>query len=322
MFFFSVCFSSFYPGFSATKWSSGSVRYSYSVGNHWVSDSVFLELVNTDNGGAIMINQNSECRILISSSMFYRCRTSLAGGGIYVNCINGGNSVLSRICSNGCQASHNNGNSFPYCGQFCFLYTNAMNHVFDTTVAESVSINPTDRTVIVLSGGNQRFDMVNLSRNKVWYDSLVVVASDITRSDYCTFTNEHPTDSIIVHFYTGTDSKMSHSNIVNNTVTLNSYGHCVQYSTGNSEMFECVFLNNQNGRLFLQRDGKLTINDCWIQSGYSNSNALILNPKTGSSTFSIIHFSTFYCLNAFKKETKQIDLKRFQNIVFLSYLLH
>jgi len=321
MFLLNLCFSTFYPGFSSNKWSSSNVRYSYSSGDHWVADSVFFNLINNDNGGSIMIKQDGECRILISNSMFYQCRTSLAGGGIYIFCNSGGNSVLSKLCSNGCQASHENNNAFPYCGQFCFLYANIKNNVFDCTTSESRAINPTDRTVILLWGGNQKFDGVNSSCNQVWYDSLAIVSSEITRSSFCTFANEHPTRSIIVHFYSGNDSQMFRSNIVNNTITVDIFGHCIQYSSGKSEMLECVIDKNKNGNTFDQRGGQMTIKDCWIQTGFTNSGAQIINAKSAVPSFSIVHFASYYCKNDILGQTTRIQMNKIQKFVFLNALV-
>jgi len=321
MFLFNLCFSTFYPGFTTSKWSSNNIRYYYSLGDHWVSDSVFLELVNSDNGGAINIQQNGECRILISNSMFYQCRTSLAGGGIYIYANSGGSCVLSKLCSNGCQASHGNYNAWPNCGQFCFLYANVKNNVFDCTVTESKAINPTDRTVIILWGGNQIFDSVNSSYNRVWYDSAVFYSSLILRSTFCTFANEHPTSSIVVFFCYGNDNQMSRSNIINNTISVAIYGHCLQYGSGKSEMFECVIDKNVNGNIFDQSGGQITIKDCWIQAGFTNNGAQIINAKSVGASFSIIHFGSYYCKNDIKWKTTHFQFNSLKKIVFLIYLL-
>jgi len=269
-------------------------RYHNYNSQFYIQDCSFNSLtVYSGHGGAIYHDTDySNC--VIEDCLFYQCKCTLHGGGVYMIPSKGG-AVVNRVCASDCYCGSDGSTS--YYGQFVYSLSmsTSKNIIQYTSVIFSSPITPSyRRSPIYLNNGQVIVRNVNSSNN--WlrdYGGIHIQNANSLSINYTSLSNNYMVTSTVLFIQTCSSvNTFTFSNVINNTSPTISIIYTV---TSNLDVNNVVFSQNAN-TLFA---GQMTVYNCYISHTAaitSGSAVTMMDIYTITNTFAIMNFGTAMCI--------------------------
>jgi len=278
-----------------------------------VDSSVFMvegclfSSLSTTLSGSVVYGKDVSGSLNVVNCMFYCCTSVISGGAIYYDCTGSGSSCFNKVCGRMCFFSGDYISGSER-GHFGYILTSQSknNSIFYLSIVECAPEMKNGVGSICLRYGKQIVKDSNSSNNKCYYSgSFESIHGNSTIFSRCTYVNNHITRFHNLYFNGGFNECMIESlNVIGNNgpdCGVLSIQHICQYNVNNS-----IFINNSQ-YLFGSYGGYggnciLTVMKCFI-----SHTGVVSNPINGGvvnlnqieykevSTFSLVHFSTYYC---------------------------
>lgn len=257
-------------------------------------------IVSNANGGAIQCS-NVESKVLIEFSSFYKCvvNNGYNGGAIYYNCPNGQNN-LNKVCASNCETFSS---TWYEGGHFIYSLSNNnyLHQLLYTSLTECSKSSKSYCCSYVLLNGNQNFKNSNSSFNFAYVQSGGHFRSSNPTFVYYSIYSNNKDDYSMLLFSNCLESFVKFSNIISNESPL---GQGVIHSYFNLINFDnCYFMNNNNFLFYLNLNGQININNCFINhsiNSLSNNGPITLGTFITYNLFKTLNlnlFSTELCKN-------------------------
>jgi hypothetical protein len=261
-----------------------------------VLNCLFRTITSSNDGGALYCS-TSVTYLLIESTSFISCKTSLNGGAIHFSNANG-QCVLYEVCGYDCSTTNNYRTQFVYT-----LVKNGIsskNYINYSTISRCVNENSDAWYLLLLNNGKICCPSVNISMNKDRGESNYFVPSSDSNSVTCSLSYSSFTDNFatyctcIIFWRSSAKFEIKSCNILRNTQsTLSSEGTI--YSIGELTISDSWILQNKANYIFFQGSYITTLSKCTVDSTSNNKNLNTQNIVTKSFILALDHMSTQNC---------------------------
>jgi hypothetical protein len=265
--------------------------------NLYISNSLFLSITSTSEGGALY-SSNSVKYLLIESTSFFSCKTSNHYGAIYFY-HSSGESVLNEVCGYDCSSTSGNHHQFAYIQ--VYDTATSKNHINYSSIVRCVNEISSSHYIFYPCYGKICCPSVNLSMNKCYYLINFQPYSDSSSVtsliSYSTFADNHAighTGFVLWRGYAKYEFKSC--NIIRNTqVYTSSHGTFLSYGYLTIEN-SCILENNANYVVHSAYSNyPATLSNCTVDKTASNGYLTIKNTVTKSFILALNHMSTQNC---------------------------
>jgi hypothetical protein len=298
-----TAWNDFFPGTSSNNYNyqTYSSRQSLSGTNVHVSNSLFISITSTSNGGAFYSTSIS-C-LLFESTSFFSCKSSgQFGGNIYFSNTGSGQCVLYKVCGYDCYSTSTDGSY----GQFALIRmkndATSKNYINYSSIVRCVNGNSNTHYMLCLEYGKNCCPSVNSSNNKCYHSSGISCRPNVySNSAACSFTHSTFADNVATEFYcitilnSGVKSEIKSCNILRNMQASSSGG--IIYTNGNTIIEGSCILGNKANYVFYQGSSSytITLSDCTVDSTSNNGYLTTQNIVTKSFILALNHMSTRNC---------------------------
>lgn len=253
-------------------------RSFFQINNIDISNCFFSRMtIFNEDGGVILVSVESYS-ILVSLSMFYKCKCQKIGGAIFFKAAN---AVLSMICANMCSAL-----SEDHFALFQATNVNQMEYLSISSCSDS----PNGIYPIRLYNGNQIIDKSNSSMNIAEERASIGISLPSSfSSSFCTFSDNYASKFISLYFHTNT-GVLSFANIIHNNSPAK---YSVVRVNGKFTVHYCVLQRNLD-TLFSVYSGTIAVSHCLISHSEFKPTG-INNSLTICQTYQIEFFNSQLC---------------------------
>jgi hypothetical protein len=273
-------------------------RQTLSGTNVYVLTCLFQSITSTSSGGAMYCTSVSY--LLVESSSFFSCNSSIDGGAIYFS-YSSGQCVIYEVCSYDCCTTSKTN------GQFAYIQVNngisSKNYFNYSSITRSLNENSASYYVLRLRNGKICCPSVNISMNKCyWYSGIICYpfldSNSVTCSlTYSSFNDNNATSyTCIMLWTTGANFEMKSCNVLRNTqVDFNTDGTIT--TSGYVNIFDSCILGNKaryNFKTYYSTT-LITISNCTIDSEACDGSFSKQSTVIKSFIHALNHMSTQNC---------------------------
>jgi hypothetical protein len=299
----------YFPGtspsqtFATTKYTT---VQSTSSTNVFVLHCLFIGCTSTSHGGALACSSSVQ-RLLVESSSFFSCSTSVNyGGAIYFSNTNSGECILHKVCGNDCISTYTSSSS----GQFTYVYVqntvSNKNYVNYSSISRCVNHNTNSYYTLNHYLGKFCFPSVNVSMNKCYHSSGINCPA-IADSNYvtCLISYSSFTDNIASGYYcitqtrTAVRAEMKCCNILRNTQGTPNSGATIRFDGHTMIQDSCILMNNATYTFYAWSSYIITVSNCTVDSTTHVNNLVLTNTITKSFIHALNHISTQNCASEY-----------------------
>jgi hypothetical protein len=266
-----------------------------------VLNCLFISITSGSDGSPLYCR--STTYLLVESTSFFSCCTSLDDGGAIHFYNSNGQCVLHEVCGYNCYSTYTGTWSV---GQFAYIYVkndaSSKNYANYTSVTRCVRKNSDSYAPLWLQYGIIFCPSVNISMNECYFRSGIYCSpygdsNSVTCSLlYSSFTDNIANGYTCIYFYrSGANYEIKSCNILRNTQgTLGSEG---TFNTwGNTMITDSCILENTATYIFHQGSSyTITLSNCTVDSTSSNGYLTTQNTVTKSFILALNHMSTQNC---------------------------
>jgi hypothetical protein len=276
-------------------------RQTLSGAKVYVSNSIFVSITSTSNGGALYCA--SVTYLLVESTSFFSCKTSDCNGGAIYFINSGGQCALYGLCGNDCYSTYSSSYST---GQFSRIdvsnTASSKNYVNYSSIARSVNENSGSLNTLCNLYGKICCPSVNISLNKCngrsgiycepYCDSNSVTCS-ISHSTFAD--NNAKFETCLFLMKIGANFEIKSCNIIRNTQSRSSSEGTIA-TWGNLIINDsCILENNAFYNFFQGSSYTITVSNCTVDSTSNNGYLITQNTVTKSFIHALNHISTQNC---------------------------
>jgi len=266
--------------------------------NLYISNSLFLSITSTSEGGALY-SSNSVKYLLIESTSFFSCKTSGHKGAIYFY-HSSGESVLHEVCGYDCASTSGYHNQFAHIQ--VYDTTTSKNYINYSSIVCCVNEISSSNYIFYLCYGKICCPSVNSSMNRCYYNLIACNpysdSSSVTYSiSYSTFADNHAICHTGFALWRGyAKYEFKSCNIIRNTqVSTSTHGTFLSYGYLTIEN-SCILENNANYIVHTAYSNyPTTLSNCTVDKTASNGYLTIKNTVTKSFIQALNHMSTQNC---------------------------
>jgi hypothetical protein len=289
----------YFPGTNPTKFGPQEYtsRQTFSSTYVYVSNCFFNKCTSSSAGGAVYC-YNSATYMLVESSSFFNCRSSVNHGAFCFS-KSDGQCVLYGVCGNDCCTTVRSNFQF---GSITVDNTlSSKNYINYSSIIRCVNEIANSDCTLYHYNGRVCCQSVNMSMNKCGIQSTISCAP-VTDSNsvtcsllYSSFADNIATSCRCIRF-NNVDPKyeIKCCNILRNTQVSTSCGLIESY--GNSVIRDSCILENVADRIFyVYSSSTATLSNCTIDKTTSTGSLIIQSTVTKSFIFALNHMSTKLC---------------------------
>jgi hypothetical protein len=270
--------------------------------NVYFLDCLFKSCTSSSHSGAFYCT--SVTYLLVESSSFFSCTTSINHGGAIFFSNGNGQCVLHEVCGYDCCSTRSGSSSY----QFAYIYVNdaasSKNYMNYSSIVRCVNLRSDSHYTLGLFCGKICCPSVNISMNKCYYYSAIYFYSfcdsnSFTSSfSFTTFSDNTANGYTCIHTWGGSGRKVEFKscNIIRNTQgTLSSYGTI--YTHDNLVFVDSCILENKATYIFYihSSSNTVTLSNCTVDSTSCNLQLTIQRTVTKSFINALNHMSTLNC---------------------------
>ena len=277
---------------------SGSLgRQNVSSGFFYINNINFIDLHNSDDGGAIFSESESKKLIVVEKSSFIECSSEQNGGGIFVS--QESEIVMSMNCANKCSIVGDNIEASSIFSRT--RVTNSANSLHDYILCSCSHCGQLGKGhgTIHLSYGNQNILSLNISNSEsrmycgFFFD---VPSYNTIYTKFCSLFGSNASFSSCIRLGGGV---AIHNTFLNNNIISNSCqgndSNFIEFTTQVQLLF-CSIFNNYATKIFQNNGGSLVIDRCYIQHEYESlSGITLINTYSIFSSNIMTHLSLGSC---------------------------
>jgi hypothetical protein len=267
--------------------------------NVYFLDCLFISITSSNHGGAFYCT--SVTYLLVESSSFFSCKTSIQHGGAIYFSNSGGQCVLHEVCGYDCCSIRSGSSHY----QFASIYVNdaasSKNYMNYSSIVRCVNLRSDSYYTLCLTYGKICCPSVNISMNKCQYYSGIVCQPSSDSNyftglfSYSSFTDNVANGHTCIHPWMGNRNvEFKSCNILRNSQgSLSSTGTIYAYD--NVMIKDSCILENKANYIFYAHSYTITVSNCTLDSTSRTGNVLIQNTITKSFIHALNHMSTQNC---------------------------
>jgi hypothetical protein len=289
----------YFTGTPASKLSNVyETRQTPTVTSVYVLNSLFRSILSSDNGGALYCS-SSVTYLLVESTSFFSCKTSLNTGAIYFTGTSNGQCVMYKVCGYGCCSTNSNNIQFSYIKVKNDV--SSKNYVNYSSISRCMCQHSDSYYMLILNYGKICCPSVNISMCKSY--SQIIRCNSFSDSNSVTSSLTYSTivDNIAIGYNCimlnseGARYEIKSCNILRNTQgTLDTQGTI--YTDGYLTIdYSCILENKANRNFHQGSSYTITLSKCTVDSTSSNGYLTITNTVTKGFILGLNHMSTQNC---------------------------
>jgi hypothetical protein len=251
-------------------------RQTHSSTNVYVLSCLFRSILSSNEGGAMHCSTSVTC-LLVESTFFFSCKTSVGyGGAIYFTNTNNGQSVLYEVCGYDCYSLANG-----YHGQFVYIgmdnTASSKNYANYSSMVRCVNENSNTYYAFDLWYGKVCYSSVNSSMNNCSYG--VNFCNPSSQSfhcslSFCSFIDNVTTSHTCIMLSRPVNYEIKCCNIIRNMQSSSSNGITSAY--GSAIIEDCCILKNTAAYIFWVYSSSytITLSNCTVDSTSRSGNPI------------------------------------------------
>ena len=276
--------------FSYSQGSVNNFRLNFQPSGYYsVKNSIFQDLISSQNGGSIYVSGNL-IFLVVSDSFFWKSIiSSYSGGSIYFDSYS---IRIIKICANECYSTSSSSTGQFLFQKVTFLNPNEMNF---STVISSNPLPSGSSSTFYFHSGNQYLHSTNVSNNNPSFYSIgSFMNPQESELIYCSFFNNYANTNSGLEYSKGIN-KIIFSQFINNSHTSTSKALIENINGAITSFTKCVF--NSNCYYLFNNQFLLNVLNCFSDF-FPFTGSLI---RTGinyyfSSTLNLNHLNTQVCV--------------------------